>query len=122
MMKKSVLIVSFFLIAFTLIGCTASEKYGTGVEKSTPSIKVKNIFLDSSIVGKTVTLQGKIASQCGSNGCWFVLQDDTGQIFVNLAPSNLTLPPRMNKTAKVTGVIYPVQGELQLIAQGIEVI
>jgi len=50
-----------------------------------------------------------------------VLQDDTGQVFVNLAPNNMTLPPRMNKTAKVTGIVYPVEGQLQVIAQGVEV-
>jgi len=121
-MKKTVSILLSVLIAVSLIGCTATENFGTGVDKSTPSIKVKDIFLDSSIIGKTVTLQGTIASQCVSNGCWFVLQDDTGQIFVNLAPANMELPPRMNKTARVTGVIYPVQGELQLIAKGVEVI
>jgi uncharacterized protein YdeI (BOF family) len=121
-MKKIVPIVLLLLIAAALIGCTATEKFGAGVDKNTPAIKIKDIFLDSSIVGKTVTLHGTIASQCGSNGCWFVLQDETGQIFVNLAPANMELPPRMNKTAKVTGVVYPVQGELQLIAQGVEVI
>jgi predicted small secreted protein len=121
-MKKTALIALSLLLAVVLTGCTASEKYGAGVDNSIPAIKVKDVFLDSSIVGKKVTLHGTIASQCGSNGCWFVLQDDTGQIFVNLAPANMELPPRMNKTARVTGIIYPVQGQLQLIAHGVEVI
>ena len=107
-------------MALVLLGC-ASEKYGAGIDKSFPEVKVKDIYLDSGIVGKKVTLQGTIASQCGSNGCWFVLQDSTGQIFVNLGPANLTLPPRMNKSTRVSGTVYPVQGELQLIAQGVEV-
>jgi hypothetical protein len=33
----------------------------------------------------------------------------------------MTIPPRMNKSAKVTGIVYPVQGELQVIAEGVEV-
>ncbi len=106
--------------AIALLGCSA-EKYGTGVDKSVSVVKVKDIFLDSSVVGKKVTLTGNISSQCGSNGCWFVLQDETGQIFVNLAPNNMTMPPRMNKGAKVTGTVYPVQGQLQVIAEGVEV-
>ena len=119
-MKKTILLVMSVLIAAALLGC-AAEKYGAGVDRSIPEIKVKDIFLDSRVVGKKVTLQGSISSQCASNGCWFVLQDDTGQIFINLGPKNMTLPPRMYKTAKVTGIVYPVQGELQVIAEGVEV-
>lgn len=108
------------LTVISLAGCSA-ERYGSGIDKGTPQIKIKDVFLDGNIIGRPVTLEGRISSQCGSNGCWFVMQDDTGQIFINLAPNNMLLPPRMNKTAKVTGIVYPVQGELQVIAQGIEV-
>jgi hypothetical protein len=119
-MKKSASLALIVLLAFALLGC-ASEQYGAGIDKNIAAVKVKDIYLDSGVIGKTVTLQGTISSQCGSNGCWFVLQDDTGQVFVNLAPNNMTLPPRMNKTAKVTGIVYPVEGQLQVIAQGVEV-
>jgi len=120
MNKKFIGIVTLLLLTMALLGCSA-EKYGTGVDKSIPVLKVKDIFLDSGIVGKRVTLTGSISSQCGSNGCWFVLQDDTGQVFINLSQNNMTIPPRMNKAAKVTGIVYPVQGELQIIAEGVEV-
>lgn len=108
------------LIVFSFLGCSA-EKFGSGVDRGVPVVKVKDLILDGSAAGRKVTLNGKVSSQCGSNGCWFVLQDDTGQIFINLAPNGITLPPRMNKTAKVTGIAYPVQGELQIIAEGVEV-
>jgi uncharacterized protein YdeI (BOF family) len=114
------LIAAVAVIAAALTGCSA-EKYGAGVDNNVPVMKVKDVYLDRNIVGKKVTLSGTISSQCGSNGCWFVLQDETGQIFVNLAPRNMTVPPRMNKPAKVTGIVYPVQGELQVIAEGVEV-
>lgn len=119
-MKKLTAVLTLLLIAAPLVGCSA-ELYGTGIDKSTPKIRVKDIFLDRNVMGKQVTLEGRISSQCASNGCWFVLTDDTGQIFVNLAPNNMTLPPRMHKSARVTGVVYPKQGELQLIATGVEV-
>lgn len=119
-MKTTIGIFAVLLVTFALAGCSA-ERYGAGIDKGIAHIKVKDIILDRSYVGKTVTLEGSIASQCGSNGCWFVLRDDTGQVFVNLAPNNMTIPPRMNKLAKVTGTVYPVQGELQIIASGVEV-
>lgn len=119
-MKRVISVLLAAGIVLSLLGCSA-EKYGTGVDKKIAAVKVKDIFLDSNPVGKKVTISGKISSQCGSNGCWFVLQDDTGQVFINLSQNNMTLPPRMNKTAKVTGIVYPVQGELQVIAEGVEV-
>ncbi len=119
-MKQALSVLLTVLVVFSLSGC-ASEKYGAGVDRKIPTIKVKDIFLDTSIAGKKVTVEGNISSQCGSNGCWFVMQDDTGQVFINLGPGNMALPPRMNRKAKVTGIVYPVQGELQVIAEGVEV-
>lgn len=108
------------LFVFGIIGCSA-EKYGADLDRSIPVLKVKDIFLDQNIVGRKVALTGSISSQCGSNGCWFVLQDDSGQVFINLSPNNMSIPPRMNKKAKVTGTVHAVQGELQIIAEGVEV-
>lgn len=120
-MKKAVLMAMSVLITVALLGCAEAENYGAVVDKNIQTMKVKDIFLDRNVVGKRVALKGTISSQCASNGCWFVLKDDTGQIFINLGPNNMTMPPRMNKTAKVMGIVYPVQGELQIIAQGVEV-
>lgn len=120
MNKRFVGFVTLLVLTLALLGCSA-EKYGSGLDRSIPVLKVKDIFLDRGIVGKKVTLNGNISSQCGSNGCWFVLQDDTGQVFINLSPNNMTIPPRMNKQAKVTGIVYPVQGELQIAAEGVEI-
>ena len=117
---RILLFVLIFAMAISLMGCTA-EKYGAGIDRGTVTVKVKDILLDRSNIGRTVNLEGKISSQCGSNGCWFVLQDDTGQIFINLAPNNMSVPPRMNKDAKVTGIVSPFEGQLQIIAQGVEV-
>jgi uncharacterized protein YdeI (BOF family) len=122
-MKKihaAILVMLTIVTTLVLAGCSA-ERYGKGVDKGVSIIKVKDVFLTQDIAGKRVTLQGQISSQCGSNGCWFVLQDDTGQVFVNLAPNNMTVPPRMNKKALVTGIVYPVQDQLQIIAEGVEV-
>src|SRR5512145_1779842 len=111
------------LMVFAVImtaGCTA-ERFGSALEGGAPTVKVKDIIIDPALVGRVVTVAGTISSQCGSNGCWFVLNDDTGQVFVNLAPAQLTLPPRMGKAVKVSGTVSPVEGVNQLFAQGVEV-
>ncbi|MBA4371591.1 MAG: hypothetical protein C0402_01875, partial [Thermodesulfovibrio sp.] len=114
-MKMTLSVLLTVLVIFSLLGCSV-EKFGAGVDKKIAAVKIKDIFLDSNAVGKKVTIEGKVFTQCGSNGCWFVLQDATGQVFINLAPGNMTLPPRIDKNAKVTGVVAQVQGELQVVA------
>lgn len=118
---KQILIAMALILGLAGLSACTSERYGAGVDRATPRVKVKDLFLDRSVLGRSVTIEGRISSQCGSNGCWFVLQDDTGQVFINLAPNNMTLPPRMNKSARVTGTVAVVQDQLQVFAQGVEV-
>lgn len=119
-MRKLITILMIVSFMALMAGCS-SERYGAPVDKKAQISKVKDIYLDPNPIGKPVTLKGRVSSQCGSNGCWFVLSDETGQIFINLAPNNMTIPPRMNKNAMVTGVVTVNQGELQLVANGVEI-
>ncbi len=108
------------ILAFTVGGCSA-EKYGSGVDKTRPLVKVKDVFLDNSLNGKIVNLEGVISTQCQSSGCWFFLSDGTGRIFINLAPKGFTLPPKTGKKAKVTGEVVGDQHNVQIIAHGVEI-
>jgi uncharacterized protein YdeI (BOF family) len=54
--------------------------------------------------GKPVTVQGKIVNECGS-GCWFTLKDDTGTIYIDLAPNNMVIPQKRGSNAKVSAVV-----------------
>ncbi len=55
-------------------------------------------------VGQNVTFNGTITSQCGS-GCWFIISDDTGDLYVTLRANNFVIPPAMGKKATVTGLV-----------------
>lgn len=104
-----------------LLTACKSEKFGTGVDRNATVVKVRDIFLKSELMGKTVTVQGTIDSQCQSNGCWFILQDDTGQIYIDLSQSNFTLPARTGMKAKASGVANKIQNNYLLVATGVEV-
>lgn len=110
----------FFALMFTLFACTA-EKYGASVDKNAPKVLVKDVMLNPSYQGKTVNLEGKITTQCASNGCWFFLNDGTGQIFVDLATNGFAIPSKQGKNAKVTGVVSSGQAGIYLIAIGVEI-
>lgn len=119
-MKKKlpgyVLVVSFFLVA-----CGGGEQYGAGVDPGAPRVQVKEMFLRPDLMGKKVTLEGRIVSQCASNGCWFYLQDDTGQVYIDLSRNGFELPSLPNRTAIASGTVARNQQAFLLIATGVEV-
>lgn len=55
-------------------------------------------------IGKNVTFNGTISSMCGS-GCWFIIADDTGDMYVTTRASNFVIPQSMGKVATVTGTV-----------------
>ena len=120
MKKLYILFLILILLSFSTTGCSA-EKYGAGIDKNIPLVKVKDVFLDNSLQGKMVTLEGVISTQCQSSGCWFFLSDGTGRVFINLAPKGFTLPPKTGKKAKVTGEVMRDQHNVQIIAHGVEI-
>lgn len=110
----------FILLTLVLFAC-ASEKYGAGFDKSYPILTVKDVVLDPKYQGKTVNLEGKITTQCASNGCWFFLRDDTGQIFIDLSQKGFAIPQKQGKKAKVTGIVSSGQNGVYIVALGVEI-
>jgi len=117
---KNLLLTTFLLVSLVLAGC-GGETYGSGVDPDAPKVKVKDVFLKQELLGKKVTLEGKIVSQCQSNGCWFYLQDETGQIYIDLAKSQLTLPSRPGKQVLASGTVGRSKQSYLLVATGVEV-
>lgn len=116
---KKLILASICAIVF-IAGCT-SEKYGGEVAGGLPALKVKDVMLSPSLQGKEVRLEGIITTQCMSNGCWFFLDDGTGQIYINLAPKGMAIPPRTGKLVKVAGIVQQDKDGFQIIATGIEI-
>jgi|GEM_PF-489710 len=108
-----------------IVGCSGSQEYGTGVDPDVPEIQVRDILSDSNIHGSRVTVEGRIVNLCPSRGCWFYLQDDTGLIFVNLEPADITLPFREGRTlgsrVKVSGTVGLNHGQPIMDADGLEI-
>lgn len=117
---KKLLLTAILLLPLVLAGC-GNEKYGAGVDSGAPKVTVKDIFLRPELMGTKVTLEGRIVSQCQSNGCWFFLQDETGQVYIDLARNQFSLPSLTGKQAVASGTVARSQQSYQLIATGVEV-
>lgn len=118
-MRKLVWICIMLFLLF-MAGC-GGEKYGSGVDPSAQKVTVKDVFLKKDLLGQKVTLEGKIVSQCQSNGCWFFLQDSTGQLYIDMATNKFSLPSMPNKQVAATGTVAKSRNNMALIATGVEV-
>lgn len=117
---KKLLLMATLIIPLIIAGC-GGENYGAGVDASAQKVKVKDVFLQKNLLGQKITLEGKIVSQCQSNGCWFFLQDDTGQLYIDMATNKFSLPPMPNKQVVASGTVARAQNNIVLVASGVEV-
>jgi len=102
---------------FLFFGCT--DKYGQ-IGENLPKVTVRDAVLQPDLVDREVRLEGKIITQCLSNGCWFILQDNTGKMVVDLKFLNLGLPQRTGKKVVVTGIVNRQEdGQVIISARGL---
>jgi hypothetical protein len=70
--------------------------------------------------GKMEVVEGKIELECGS-GCWFVLNDGTGSIYVDILPSNFVIPQKGGEDARVYGEVTLKNGDPQIIGKIVKI-
>jgi uncharacterized protein YdeI (BOF family) len=106
--------------AMLAAGCTSQTAAGTGSPATqVPVLKIADILKDPATYnGTTVVIQGKITNECGS-GCWFMIDDGTGTLYVDLAPNNFAIPQITGTTVVVHGNISITRGDPTLVATNI---
>ncbi len=108
------------VIMAVLAGC--SEQYGQPMSGDLPRITAMQALTDRSFLNRTVVLEGTILTQCQASGCWFFLEDKTGRILVNLAPSNFTLPvSRVGRKVLVKGIVSETEGGITIVGKEVTV-
>jgi hypothetical protein len=117
-MKELVLLFVFPLMMM-LSGC--SENYGESIDRSLPRITVIKALTDRTLMSKEINMEGSILAQCEMTGCWFFLQDETGRILVDLAPSHFTIPSKTGKKVFVSGKLSEEGGSVKLIGKAVEI-
>lgn len=89
-------------------------------EENQKVLKISDILdKPESYQGQAIVVEGKIISECGA-GCWFTLNDGTGTIYVDLAPSNLVIPQKRGAFARVYGQVVREGSDTYLIGTKVE--
>jgi uncharacterized protein YdeI (BOF family) len=70
--------------------------------------------------GKMVVIEGMIETECPS-GCWFIVNDATGSIYVDILPSNFVIPQERGEDAKVYGEVVVKDGDPMIIGKMVQI-
>lgn len=91
----------------------------TAEVENAPDVAVGKLSDD--MVGQTVAVQGRVEKQCPAIGCWIVVKDKTGEVFVDLKPAGLELSEsREGQRVRVAGRVFEQAGQWKLAAQALE--
>jgi uncharacterized protein YdeI (BOF family) len=112
----------FFIVLGSIVfvgiaGCTSAAGTGAAPLKSPANVvSIGEIIKNPAVYnGTTVVVQGKITNECGS-GCWFMVNDGTGTLYVDLAPNNFAIPQLQGSSVIIEGSIVISNGDPTLNA------
>jgi hypothetical protein len=91
-----------------------------GTKLGVQAVKIADILSNpKTYEGKTVIVQGRIASECPS-GCWFTLKDGNAIIYIDLNPNNMVIPQKKGSNASVTAVVVREGSDVYLIGSKVD--
>lgn len=90
-------------------------------ELKNETVNIQKIVKDENAFdGKYIVIEGKIQTECPM-GCWFIVDDGTAQIYVDIKPSNFVIPQESGEKVKVYGKITKKDGDPLLIGKIVEI-
>jgi len=90
-------------------------------ELKSEEVKIDEILLNATdYEGKMVEIEGTIETECPS-GCWFILNDETASIYVDILPNNFVIPQKRGEDAKVYGEVIIKDGDPMIIGKIVKI-
>ena len=121
MKKITGILVLVLLAGLALAACSspAASDFDYRPSSGTQVVRIADILSQpAQFEGKEVNVKGKISIECGS-GCWFIMNDGSGDIYVDLAPSNIVIPQKRGADVWVLGEVVTSNGDTYLIGKQI---
>jgi hypothetical protein len=125
-MKKYIGLGLALIVAVAVVGCgaktgaTKSNVYGKAIPADMAVTTAKEILTNAQAwEGKDVLVVGKITSECPSGG-WIWVQDASGQVYVNMHPTNVFIPQRVGKMVRAMGKVVLESGQPSVVGYGLE--
>ena len=109
------------LITLAALSMQAVHAAEEPVELSGEIVKIQDIIKnETAYKGEHVVLEGKIETECAS-GCWFILNDESASLYVDILPSNFVIPQKSGHDARVYGEVTVKDGDPMLIGKIVKI-
>ncbi|MDD1739643.1 MAG: hypothetical protein LUQ30_02170 [Methanothrix sp.] len=109
---------SLILLALVLSSVQAKDE---PEELNGEEVEIADILQNASAYeGKMVVIEGMIETECPS-GCWFIVNDATGSVYVDILPSNFVIPQKRGEDAKVYGEVVVKDGDPMIIGKMVQI-
>lgn len=116
-MRLNKMVGALIPIAMAALVMQATYAAEEPAEFNNETVKIKDILQNESAYdGKFVVIEGKIITECGS-GCWFIVDDGTAQLYVDILPSNFVIPQKRGSQVKVYGKVTTRNNDPLLIGK-----
>ena len=115
------LINALCLLGLALLVLSSAQAKDEPAEPKGEEVKIIDILQDAAdFEGQNVIVEGIIETECPS-GCWFIVNDDTGSIYVDILPSNFVIPQKRGEDAKVYGEVVIKDGDPMIIGKMVRI-
>lgn len=112
---------TLILIAVAAVVMQTVQATEEPAEFKNETVKIQDIVKNEpAFDGQYVVIEGKIDSECGS-GCWFIVDDGTAQLYVDILPSNFVIPQKRGSQVKVYGKVTTRDNDPLLIGKVVEI-
>ena len=115
----------YLMVLILIIGCGSVKVQQVGeVVPANRAIQMKEVLdRPAAFLGQRVVMTGRVGQVCQHMGCWFVLQDSTQHILIDLEQGRTMTVPRniSGDSLRVVGVVKRIGGDLRLMGKGVEI-
>jgi hypothetical protein len=120
-MKQNGLRTLILLFAMALAMHAAAAAKELPAELQGEAVKILDIIQDiSAYEGKNILIEGKIETECPA-GCWFIVNDESASIFVDIFPSNFVIPQEAGSEVKVYGEVTTKDNDPMMVGKMVEI-
>jgi len=121
MKSRNWLIRASSLILLALLVLSSVQAKDEPEELNGEEVEIADILQNASAYeGKMVVIEGMIETECPS-GCWFIVNDATGSVYVDILPSNFVIPQKRGEDAKVYGEVVVKDGDPMIIGKMVQI-
>jgi uncharacterized protein YdeI (BOF family) len=121
MKSRNWLISASSLILLALLVLSSVQAKDEPEELNGEEVEIMDILQNASAYeGQMVVIEGVIETECPS-GCWFIVNDATGSIYVDILPSNFVIPQERGEDAKVYGEVVVKDGDPMIIGKMVQI-